>query len=97
MRSPRYRVRMLSAIFAAFFVALLRLTASAETDCRTPETRLLQHDKAVRLQIRISEAKRKSDSVRYYKSAARCRKKGGAIPPFSYRAARDGTVRRLAD
>jgi hypothetical protein len=97
MRSPKSRVRASSAICAALVVVLLRFTASAETDRQPPETRLLQHDKAVLLQIRISEAKRKPDSVRYYKSAARCRKKGRAILPFSYRAARGGTGRRPAD
>lgn len=91
MRSVTCRIQKPSAAFALLFLLFLPFPAPAATDPfgRPSETRL-PIDKAVRLQIRISEAKRKPDSVRYYKSAARCRKKGGAILSSSSRHVKDG-------
>lgn len=82
MRPRVNRFAKPSVVCGAIFVVLLAVSASAGADppVQAPEARL-PTDKAVWLQIRISEAKRKPESVRYYKSAARGRKKaGGRLP-----------------
>lgn len=73
-------------------VVLLQGSAAAGTDRCGQLSRTLAADRAVRLQIRISEAKRKPDAIRYYRSAARRRKKEGvAIPRLPFH---DNTNRR---
>lgn len=58
-------------------IVLLQGSVAAGTDRCAQPSGTLPADRAVRLQIRISEAKRKPNSIRYYRSAARRGKKDG--------------------
>lgn len=79
MPSLTGRFRKPCAACGFLLVVLLQGSAAAGTDRCGQPSGTLPADRAVRLQIRISEAKRKSDSIRYYRSAARRRKKEGRV------------------
>lgn len=85
MNSRRNRSSIPLTICGAIVAVLLAIPASASAGRpgKSTEARL-PTDNAVRLQIRISEAKKRPDSVRYYKSAARCRKKERGNPCFIF-------------
>ena len=85
MRSRTTCLALPSVICGTILVVLLRVPASAGTArLGQPTDACFSTDKTLRLQIRISEAKRKPQSVRYYKSAARCRKKEAGNPPVLF-------------
>jgi hypothetical protein len=94
MSSDTKRKRMISAGAAIFILLLWKAVSVGEDRSGKP---LRRNDQVVQLQIRISEAKRKIDSIRYYKSAARHQKMGSGILPSSVRGATDGTLKRSTD
>jgi hypothetical protein len=80
---------------AVIFILFLWGSASAGED-RSPHRSAAprQFNKEVRLQLRIAEAKRNRDSLRYYKSVARQQKMGVFKRPASACGMTDGSAGR---
>ncbi len=92
---PERKQRIMAC--AAIFTLFLWGNASAGEDrCVHPTATPRQYNREVRLQLRIAEAKRNRDSLRYYKSIARQQKMGGSKRPASACGMTDGSVRRLS-
>ena len=77
--------KLIIAVHALFILALhVCPSPAAESGYYPPHASRLSPGKMVRLQIHISEAKRRKDMLRYYKSIARGQKAGLADLPAAH-------------
>ncbi len=94
--NPERKQRILFC--AVIFILFLLESASVGEDRSAHRSaNHLQYNKEVRLQLRIAEAKRNNDSIRYYKSVARQQKMGKSKRPASPFGMTDCSVRRLTN
>lgn len=83
---------------AVIFILILWGSASAGEECTAHRSAThRQTNREVRLQLRIAEAKRNKDSLRYYKSVARQQKLGVFNPPASASGMTDGSARKTSN
>ena len=75
--------------FPLLFILIIHASPAIPGDTRPARLTILHPAGKVRLQIRISEAKKKKDALRYYRSVAR-QQKAGRINPFSGFSPREG-------
>ncbi len=97
MGSDLERKQRILACTAIFTLFLWDYASAGEDRCVRPSATPRQYNREVRLQLRIAEAKRNRDSLRYYKSLARQQKMGVPRRPASACGVTDGSVRRLSD
>ena len=76
MRSDPERKQRILASAVIFTLFLWGHASAGEDHCVHSSATCRQYRREVRLQLRIAEAKRNRDSIRYYKSVARLQKMG---------------------
>ncbi len=88
MSNPIFGKRQFA--FRVLFILIIHACPAFSGDLQPGRLSMLHPAGKVRLQIRISEAKKKKDALRYYRSVARQQKAGRINPPsgFSPREAR---------
>jgi hypothetical protein len=97
MRSDPERKQRIFICAAIFTLFLWGHASAGEDHCVHSSATCRQYRREVRLQLRIAEAKRNRDSIRYYKSVARQQKVGVPKRPASACGMTDGSVRRFSD
>jgi hypothetical protein len=77
--TPRHRQAIVPAMIGIFLLLSgIAFPGENSPGSNLPRTRA---NRTVRLQLRIAEARRKADSIRYFRSVARQQKKGGTGSP----------------